>query len=56
MSVYSTLSQLAAEWRIAREEARTRRIVSSLPLEIQKDIGWPDTHTIRTAARRRAGS
>ena len=54
MSVYSALSTLAAEWRSAREEARTRRIVNSLPAEIQKDIGWPDTQAIRRAARNRA--
>ena len=53
MSVYSALSHLAAEWRTAREEARTRRIIESLPEEIQKDIGWPDSHSIRFAARRR---
>ena len=53
MSVYSALSHLAAEWRTAREEARTRRIIDSLPVEIQKDIGWPDSHAIRLANRRR---
>ena len=53
MSVYSALSHLAAEWRTAREEARTRRAIESLPKEIQKDIGWPDSHSIRLAARRR---
>ena len=42
MSVFSALSNLTAELRLAREEARTRRIVNSLPIEIQKDIGWPD--------------
>jgi hypothetical protein len=56
MSVYSALSHLAAEWRSAREEARTRRIIGSLPEEIQKDIGWPDSHTIRATARRRSRS
>jgi hypothetical protein len=54
MSVYSVLSHLAAEWREAREQARTRRIIDSLPAEVQKDIGWPDTHAIREAARRRS--
>ncbi len=53
MSVYSALTYLATEWRTAREEARTRRIIDSLPAEIQKDIGWPDSHSIRLAARRR---
>ena len=52
MSIFSELSHLAAEWRTAREEARTRRIIGSLPMEIQKDIGWPDSHSIRVGARR----
>jgi hypothetical protein len=56
MSVYSALSHLAAEWRSAREEARTRRIIESLPADVQKDIGWPDSQTIRHAARRRGGA
>lgn len=51
MSVYSTLSTIAAEWRSAREEARTRRIVGSLPIEIQKDIGWRDSPSTRQAVR-----
>jgi hypothetical protein len=50
MSVFSALSNLTAELRLAREEARTRRIVNSLPIEIQKDIGWPDTYTEGTVA------
>ena len=53
MSLYSALTHLAAEWRTAREEAHTRRTIESLPEEIRKDIGWPDSHTIRLAARRR---
>ena len=58
MSVFSALSNLAAELRLAREEARTRRIVNSLPMEIQKDIGWPQTYTHETVApsRRKAWS
>jgi hypothetical protein len=56
MSVYSALSHIAAEWRSARDEARTRRIVNSLPLEIQKDIGWPDSHATRQSARTRTWS
>jgi hypothetical protein len=51
MSVYSALSTIAAEWRSAREEARTRRIVGSLPIEIQKDIGWRDSPPTRQTAR-----
>ncbi len=56
MSVYSALSHLAAEWRSAREEARTRRIVNSLPAEIQKDIGWPDAQSNRGTNRSRSAT
>jgi hypothetical protein len=31
-----------ARWRSYRARARTRRIVSSLPRHLRKDIGWPD--------------
>ncbi|MGO4835330.1 hypothetical protein AB4144_24040 [Rhizobiaceae sp. 2RAB30] len=47
MSIYSALSHFAGEWRAARAEARTSRIIGSLPLEVQKDIGWPDGHPTR---------
>lgn len=50
MSVYSTLSAIASEWRSARDEARTRRIISTLPAEIQKDIGWPIGNASRPLA------
>ncbi len=42
MTLYSTLARVAADWRDARSEARTRRVIASLPAEIRKDIGWPD--------------
>ncbi len=42
MTLYSTLARFAADWRDARSEARTRRVIGSLPAEIRKDIGWPD--------------
>jgi Tfp pilus assembly protein FimT len=42
MTLYSTLARVAADWRYARSEARTRRIIASLPAEVRKDIGWPD--------------
>ena len=51
MSIYSTLTRFAAEWREARNEALTRQLIAALPSEIQKDIGWPDA---LPAARRRA--
>jgi hypothetical protein len=42
MTLYSTLARVAADWRSARTEARTRRIIASLPADVRKDIGWPD--------------
>lgn len=42
MTLYSTLARVAAHWRYARSEARTRRIIASLPADVRKDIGWPD--------------
>ena len=52
MSIYSALSHYAAEWRAARNEARTYRVIGSLPREVQKDIGWPDAfeHPTRSHA------
>lgn len=49
MSIYRSLIDLAAEWRAERDEARTLRMIGSLPREIQKDIGWPDVHVSRKA-------
>ena len=43
MSLYQTLSRLGAEWRTARDETRTRRVLAGLPSEVLKDIGWPDS-------------
>lgn len=42
MSFISTLRHYANDWQAARTEIRTRRIIDALPLEVQKDIGWPD--------------
>jgi hypothetical protein len=53
MSIYTALHNLAIEWHAAREEARTRRMIASLPVEVQKDIGWPDSVVSRTTAGRR---
>lgn len=47
MSIYSALTHFAEEWRAARAEARTYRVIGSLPLEVQKDIGWPDVQHTR---------
>jgi len=41
MSILTTLGRFANDYRVARDRARTERIIRSLPAEIQKDIGWP---------------
>ena len=51
MSVISALSHLAHEYRAARSRYLTERQVRSLPLEIQKDIGWPDARETNTGNR-----
>jgi hypothetical protein len=33
-----------AGFRARRDAARTERMISSLPPDVQKDIGWPQAH------------
>jgi hypothetical protein len=49
MSAFSAIGRFAHDYRVARERYLTERQVESLPLEIQKDIGWPDAHRRRTS-------
>lgn len=54
MNVLSTIG-IARDYlhrvRQMREEIRTEQLICSLPREIRKDIGWPDTHAARRARR-----
>jgi hypothetical protein len=47
MSIISTLSRLAHEYSQARSRYLTERSIGALPIELQKDIGWPDTFDSR---------
>ena len=47
MSILSTISRLAHEYSAARSRYLTERQIQSLPIEVQKDIGWPDTYETR---------
>ena len=47
MSILSNLSRIAAEYSEARARYLTERSISSLPVELQKDIGWPDAYQNR---------
>ena len=42
MSILSTISRLAHEYSEARARYITERSISALPIELQKDIGWPE--------------
>lgn len=41
-TLYGTFNAFLARWRAVRLDSRTRRILSELPRDIRKDIGWPD--------------
>ena len=43
MSVLSTISRLASDYRARRRRLAAYLQISSLPHDIQKDIGWPDS-------------
>lgn len=47
MSFFSSLRRFAAEWSEAREMARTERMISGMPTELRKDIGWPSRYRLR---------
>lgn len=41
MSIMSAIGRYGAAIRNARHAAQSERMLNRLPLEIQKDIGWP---------------
>jgi len=47
MSILSTIGRLAAEYSEARARYLTERSIQALPIELQKDIGWPDARETR---------
>ncbi|WP_159586619.1 hypothetical protein [Chelativorans xinjiangense] len=47
MSVQATVSNYLRRRIALWERRRTDRFIRNLPLEIQKDIGWPDGGTRR---------
>jgi hypothetical protein len=51
MSILSTIGRLAAEYSEARARYLTERSIHSLPIELQKDIGWPDAYENRNTRR-----
>lgn len=49
MSILSSIGRIATEYSAARTRARTERVLRSLPAELRKDIGWPETAHGRTS-------
>jgi hypothetical protein len=56
MSILSSIGRFAAEFSAARARHQTERTIRSLPVELQKDIGWPDAFDGDTGYRRGVGS
>ena len=48
MSILSSLSRFAADYKAARSRYLTERSIRALPAEIQKDIGWPHAYRSNT--------
>jgi hypothetical protein len=56
MSILSSLNQIADEFRAARTRYLTERAIRSLPMELQKDIGYPEAFDRATGRRGRAST
>lgn len=52
MSILSTITRLASDYRARRRRLNTYLAVTSLPRELQKDIGWPDAFADGEGPRR----
>ena len=56
MSIIASIGRIAAEFNAARARHITERTIRSLPVELQKDIGWPDAFNQQTGLRRGSDS
>ena len=56
MSIIATIGRIATEFSAARTRHQTERSIRSLPIELQKDIGWPEAFDTETGYRRGVGS
>jgi hypothetical protein len=56
MSILSSIGRLATEFSAARSRYQTERAISALPIELQKDIGWPEASNTKTGARYGVGA
>lgn len=51
MSILTSIGRIATQFNAARLRYQTERSLRSLPLELQKDIGWPETFDSKTGHR-----
>ena len=49
MSILSSIGRIATEFSAARTRYQTERAIRALPIELQKDIGWPEATNDNTA-------
>lgn len=55
MSILSTIGRITNEFSAARARHQTERTIRALPLELQKDIGWPEAIDSKTEYRNGRG-
>lgn len=56
MSLLSSIGRIAAEYSAARARYQTEVSIRSLPIELQKDIGWPDAYHPRAGIHHGVGT
>jgi hypothetical protein len=56
MSILSSIGRLATQYHAARARYRTERAIRALPIDLQKDIGWPQAAECVSRNQHGAGS
>ena len=56
MSILLSIGRIATEFKAARSRYQTERAIRSLPVELQKDIGWPEAADNRASGPLGVGS
>ena len=56
MSILSSIGRLATEFSAARARYQTERAIHALPVELQKDIGWPEAADAKAGLRYGVGT
>jgi hypothetical protein len=56
MSILSSIGRLATQYHAARARYRTERAIRALPIDLQKDIGWPEVAECASRNQHGAGS